>query len=47
MVCVVYKHLHTIDHHHNSATKSLGVIYSILKIWQVYVTTLDTDEAMM
>lgn len=32
--CMWYsvKHLRTIEHHHNSATKSLGVIYSILKI---------------
>jgi len=47
--CVLYsvKHLCTIAHHHNSATKSLGLIYSILKICQVYITALKTHEAMM
>jgi hypothetical protein len=36
----------TIAHHHNSATKSLGLIYSIFKICQVYITALENDVVM-
>ena len=43
----VSNYLCTIANHHNSATKSPGLIYSIFKICQVYITALETDEAMM